>query len=289
MTACGRNVDGMSGRIARIPIRATCHQAESMSMATVEIGVQAQRRLRLEDRAAQGQRGFRRRRYRRGVARAAPGGGRGDRRRHRRRQGRPHRGRNRGARFSRRILRPARDHGGAAGGRQDRQCAQRLDQYPGPPRPRARRNGLHLHRAGAARPRRPPAACRGYARLSAERRSPDLPDHRPCAPGWHGSLAHPEPRARRRGGGAPRLRHAAGGAARPLPAVQRRRARVSDGTEHRRHPARTLRSRGYRRRVGRGRAAIRQHRQLHRPGSRRGRAADGGIGRHQRRHPAAAD
>ena len=37
-------------------------------------------------------------------------------------------------------------------------------------------------------------------------------------------LEHPQPRARRRDRGAARLRHPAGGAARPLPAVQRRRA-----------------------------------------------------------------
>ena len=48
------------------------------------------------------------------AAGAARRRGRGDRRRHRRRQGRSRRGRDRGARLSRRILRPARDHGGAA-------------------------------------------------------------------------------------------------------------------------------------------------------------------------------
>ena len=107
----------------------------------------------------------------------------------------------------------------------DRQLAQWLDQFPGPARPRAGGHGMHLHRAGAARPRRPCAACRRHARLSAARRPPHLPDHRPCARGWHRPLEHPQPRARRRDGGAARLRHPAGGAARPLPAVQRRRAR----------------------------------------------------------------
>ena len=119
----------------------------------------------------------------------------GDRRRNRRRQGRPRRGRNRGARLSRRVLRSARDHGGAARRRQDRQRAQRLDQYPGPSGPRSGGNGLHVHRAGAARPHRASAACRRHACLSVQRRSPDLPDRRPRAAGWRGPLAHADPRA----------------------------------------------------------------------------------------------
>ena len=249
---------------------------------------QGKRRLRLGDRAAQAQRGFRRRRFRLGAARAAPRRGGGDRRRHRRRQGRPRRGRDRGARLSRRVLRPARDHGSAARRGHDRQRAQRLDPFPGPPGSRAGGDGMHLHRAGAARPRRPSAACRRHARLPAERRPPDLPDHRSCAGGRHRPVARPLPRAGRRGGSAPRLCQPAGGAARPLPAVQRRRARLPDRRDHRRHPARALRSRGHRPRAGRGRARSRQHRQLHGPGAGRGRAADGGIGRHRRRHHATA-
>ena len=215
------------------------------------------------------------------LPRAAPRRGRGDRRRHRRRQGRPRRGRDRGARLSRRILRPARDHGGAARRGHDHQCAQWLDPFAGPAGSRAGRHGLHLHRAGAARPRRPSAACRRHARLSAERRPPDLPDHRPCARRRHRPVARALPRARHRDGGAPRLCRPAGGAARPLPAVQRRRARLPDRRQHRRHPARALRARGYRARAGRGRARRRQHRQLHGAGARRGRAADARIGRYR--------
>ena len=133
-------------------------------------------------------------------------------------------------------------------------------------------------------------APRRHARLPAEARPSDLSDRRSCAGGRPRSIARAHPRARRRGGGAPRLRGPAGRPARPLPLVQRRRARGLDRREHRRGLARALRSRRHRPRARCGRARFRQRRQLHGPGAGRGRAADGGLGRRRRRdHAAAAD
>ena len=65
--------------------------------------------------------------------------------------------------------------------------------------PEAGGHGMHLHRAGAARPHRACAACRRHARLPAERRTPDLPHHRPCAGRQRGQFRHSLPRAGRRG------------------------------------------------------------------------------------------
>ena len=92
-------------------------------------------------------------------------------------------------------------------------------------------HGMHLHRAGAARARRPRASCRRHARLSPQRRPPHLPDHRSCAGRRHRPVARPYPRARRRDGVAAGLCHPADGAARPLPSVQRRRARLPERRE----------------------------------------------------------
>ena len=77
-------------------------------------------------------------------------------------------------------------------------------------------------------------------RLSRDRLTCLTTDH--VRLGRHRPVEHPYPRAGRRDGGAAGLRHPAGGAARPLPALQRRRARLPHGGDHRRHPARALSS-----------------------------------------------
>ncbi len=219
--------------------------------------------------------------------RGAAGRGGGHRRRHRQRQGRAGGGGDRGARVPRRVLGRAGDHGGAAGRGPHPRFAQRLDQRPGAAGRQPGRHGLHLHRAGAARPARACAACRRHAGLPAERRSPAAPHHRPCAR-RPGQVAGADPRARHRGGAAAGLHQPSGGAARPLPAVHRRGARLAGRRGDRRHPARALGARGYQPGAGRGGAGGRQHRQLHRPGAGRGGAADGALGRCRRRHHAAA-
>ena len=89
-------------------------------------------------------------------------------------------------------------------------------------------DGVHLHGARAARPGRPPAAYRRHARLPAEARPSDLSDRRSRAGGRPRPVTRAHARARRGGGGAAGLRGAAGRPARPLPLVQRRRARVLD-------------------------------------------------------------
>ena len=217
-----------------------------------------------------------------------------DRRRHWRRQGRPYRRRNRGARLSRRLLRPARDHGGAPRRGDRHQLAQRLDLFPRPARPGARRHGLHLHRARAARADRACAACRRHA-----------------APiGWAAiawrCLTTDHVREGTTGSGRSNILFRALGvetevrldyATQPV-ALHDRFLLCSDGVHgslaarsHRRHPARALGVGRFRARAGRRRARCRLDRQLHRPGDRRGRAADGGIGRGRRRrhHATAAD
>ena len=85
--------------------------------------------------------------------------------------------------------------------------------------PEPQGDGLHLHRARAARPRRPPAARRRHARLSAQARPPDL-SHQGSRPGRRtGPLSRAHARARRRSGRAPRLWRRADGSARPFPVV----------------------------------------------------------------------
>ena len=186
-----------------------------------ELPASRRRRLRLGDRAAPAQRGFRRRGSRPGAARA---------------------GRDVVAAIADGI-------GGAKGGRvaaetavrgfldgfwdvpetmevrragADPRRAQRLD-----PLPRQARSptghGLHLHRAGAARPHRPCAACRRHPRLPAQRRPPD-PALPPTTCATAPAVAHALPGAGRRDRAAARLREPADGAARSLPALQRRRA-----------------------------------------------------------------
>ena len=123
-------------------------------------------------------------------------------------------------------------------------------------------------------------------RLSRDRLTCLTTDH--VRQGGSRPVEHPYPRVGRRDGGAAGLQQPAGGAARPLPALQRRCARLSRGRVHRRHHARARLFRGYRARAGGGRARCRQQRQLHRAGARRGRPGNGGIGRHRRRHRAIA-
>ena len=217
-------------------------------MAQRDFRRQGERRLLLGDRSAPAQRGFRRRRVRPGTARAAPRRGGGDRRRHRQRQGRARGGGDRGARLPRRVLRPARDHGGAARRRPILECAQWLDPFPGPARRRAGRHGLHLHRAGAARPHRACAACRRHPRLPAERRPPDAASPPTMCARRHRAVAHPHPRAR---ASRPELR--LDYASQPVALHDRFLLcsdgvhGIADGREHRRHPARALRAGGYRR------------------------------------------
>ncbi len=156
--------------------------------------------------------------------------------------------------------------------------------------------GLHLHRARAARAHR--ACLRSMsarlAPIGLRRQSPGALDHRPRArkhrpradrtfsiarSAWKPSCGSTMPRP-------------AGGAARPLLIVQRRRARLSDAGSYRRHfcasvpPPTTLRAPS----IAAALQSGEQHRQLHRARRRRGRSADGRNRRSRRRyHAAAAD
>ncbi len=259
-------------------------------MAERDIRSQGERRICLGDRAARAQRGFRRRRFRLGTAAAAPRCRRRNRRRYRRRQRRPDRRRDRGARLSRRILRPSRDHGSAPRRGDRAQFAQSLDLFRRAPQcgssPAWDAPSPRWSCADAS-PMCCMSATRRAYRLRGERLALLTTDHvrEERGAGRSNILIA---RARRRNRGAARLCRPAGGAARPLPAVQRRRARLSDAGSHRRHSARALRLRGFRARAGERGARWRQHRQLHRAGARRRRSADGGIGRYRRRIDAAA-
>ena len=171
------------------------------------------------------------------LPRAAPRRGGGDRRRNWRRQGRPRGGRDRGARLSGRILRPARDHGSAPRGGEGPQCAQWLDLFP-------RLSATPSWREWDAPS--PRWCCAAASRMCCMSATPApigcSGDRLTCLTTDHvredgaGRSTRPYPRARCRDGGAAGLRHPAGGAARPLPAVQRRCARIPQRRDHRRHP-----------------------------------------------------
>ena len=112
------------------------------------------------------------------------------------------------------------------------------------------------------------SATRRAYRLGGDRLGCLTSDHVPQ--GRRAAVERPDPRARRRNGGAARLCRPAGGAARPVPVVQRRRARLPDG---RRRSPRSCASAPRREDSARALVAAALNsgssRQLHRAGDRR--------------------